>query len=312
MWKTSQGTIDLTSSTKNCVAVQLLGGLGNQLFQYCSARTLAKRLGATLLLDCTAKESWDRKFLLDRYFLKAHVADPREIRRTYFEVPGNLGRKITQRIHAKLPEVIRIGNQPFKILREKRHLHYDDRIENISGRIYLIGWWQSYRYFKNYLSDIKEDLQTAGLNIANSAWQLRIRRSNSVCVHVRRGDYFQHADYYGLCQRSYFDNSMALMRQRIAQPHFFIFSDDLVWCRETFEAPDLSFVDANGSEGAVEELALMASCGHHIISNSTLSWWAAWLATKPMQIVVAPTPWNLAEPSDADLIPPHWIRIAQR
>ena len=94
-----------------------------------------------------------------------------------------------------------------------------------------------------------------------------------------------------VCARSYYERRPPARSAFLQEPQFFVFSDDIAWCRETFAAPDMAFVDSNGPDDAVDDLRLMAACRHHIIANSSLSWWGAWLARHPEQVVIAPEPW---------------------
>jgi hypothetical protein len=170
---------------------------------------------------------------------------------------------------------------------------------------------QSYRYFETELESIRADLQLqAPCRKINQDWKERIKATRSVCVHVRRGDYLMRQNTFGLCSASYYREAVALIRSRVRSPEFFVFSDDLKWCRANLAADRMIYVDANGSTNAVEELELMRSCNHHIIANSTISWWAAWLAQTQEQIVIAPHPWFRSDgPPEDDLLPDGWIRL---
>jgi len=293
------------------VAVNIIGGLGNQLFQYATARALADRLDTNLILDCSDKR--DRKVELDRYRIRASIVDsPSLVRKTYLGLPGKLGRKLSKAAQPLFPPFIKIDNQVFRCFREQHWFQYDRRIEELVGAVYLDGFWQSFRYFDGLLDSLREDFRlVAPLNPSNVKWQGQMKQTNSVCVHVRRGDYISRAQTFGLCNISYYQFAMEYLRARHADARFFLFSDDLAWCQQNFAADQLIFVDANSPDRAVDELELMRSCHHHIIANSSLSWWGAWLATSPAQIVVAPVPWFISAPSDDDLIFREWVRLPQ-
>jgi hypothetical protein len=293
------------------VAVKIMGGLGNQLFQYATARALADRLNANLILDCSDKR--ERQVELDRYHIRASIVDsPSLIRKTYLRLPGKFGRKLSKAAQRLLPPFIKIDNQIFRSFQEQRWFQYDERIEQLRGAIYLDGFWQSFRYFEGLLESIREDLRlVAPLNPTIVKWQRQMRETNSVCVHVRRGDYIRRAQTFGLCDISYYQAAMECLLAHHADARFYLFSDDLAWCRQNFAADDLIFVDFNSPDTAVDDLELMRSCRHHIIANSSLSWWGAWLATWPAQIVIAPIPWFISGPSDNDLIRKHWVRLPQ-
>lgn len=296
------------------VAVQILGGLGNQLFQYAAGRALAQRIGARLILDCTSRMANPRTFALDRFPIQADVIRdaPTTIRQRHFRLGGNLGRRITDAFHDAFPRIVQIDGHPFKIVYEKRLFTYDPRFESLAGSNYLIGWQQSYRYFEHAADVVRSELRMEWApSRANEEWLDRIRQANSVCLHVRRGDYLDQGvqDYFGVCAPSYYARAAQTIRERVENPRFFVFSDDLAWCRDHLTMEDTQFVDANGPEDAADELRLMAACRHHIIANSSFSWWAAWLAGHPKQVVIAPYPWFAGRPSAPDLLPERWIRL---
>ena len=297
-------------SNESIVAVRIVGGLGNQLFQYSTARSLADRLGSELILDCS--DSRDRSVELDQFNIRARLIGSRsEIRKTHLNLPGTLGRKISKAVQLALPPFIRIDNHTFKQWKEGPERQFDRRITALQGRIYLSGYWQSYRYFENDRDQICADLDLKrSVSSTSFRWKLRIRQSNSVCLHVRRGDYLLREAEFGQCKLPYYQNAMALLRSRTNRPTFFVFSDDLAWCRSNFNLDDVVFVDCHTPEQVTDELDLMRSCRHHIIANSTLSWWSAWLATASDQIVVAPQPWfTSGGPSYNDIILKEWIRL---
>lgn len=294
------------------VVVQIAGGLGNQLFQYAAGRALAHRLGASLVLDCSPRPI-GRPFALDRFPIKARLIHdaPASVRLHRFRLPGKLGRRVTDACHDIFPKTARINGHRLRISYEKQPFTYDPQFERLSGSIYLVGWLQTYRYFKTVAGLIRADLQMAEpRSNANRQWLERIRHENSVCLHVRRGDYLEpYAQaLFGLCAPSYYAAAAAMMRERLDRPRFFVFSNDLAWCRNHLPVTDLQFVDANSSDDPVDELQLMATCRHHIIANSSFSWWAAWLAARPDQTVIAPDPWFIDEPANG-LIPDGWIRL---
>jgi hypothetical protein len=293
------------------VAVNIIGGLGNQLFQYAAARALADRLSANLILDCSDQR--DRKVELGRYHIRASILDsPSLVRKTYLRLPGKFGGKLSEAAQRLLPPFIKIDDRNFHSFQEQSWFQYDERMEQLGGAVYLDGFWQSFRYFDGSRDSIREDLRLlAPLNPTNVKWQRRMTETASVCVHVRRGDYVCRAQTFGLCAITYYKLAMEYLRARHADAQFFLFSDDLAWCQQNFAADELIFVDANGPDSPVDDLELMRSCRHHIIANSSLSWWGAWLATSPAQIVVAPLPWFISKPFDDDLIFKHWVRLPQ-
>jgi Glycosyl transferase family 11 len=298
------------------VAVQIIGGLGNQLFQYAAGRALAERLGAKLFLDCSARSATERKFFLNRFPISGEVINdaPARIRQRYFSLRGHLGRRFTEAFHDRFPRTVRIHGHSFKVVYERRWFAHDARLHHLLGSVYLTGFWQSYRYFEAASNLIRTELAMEWTPTpANAAWLDRIRQSNSVCLHIRRGDYLKPnvQERFGICDWSYYDRAIEMVQERADHAHYFVFSDDLAWCRDHLAIDNAQFVDVNGPDDAADELRLMAACRHHVIANSSFSWWAAWLAHRSDQIVVAPDPWFDSAPMTPDLLPNRWIRIAR-
>ena len=209
---------------------------------------------------------------------------------------------------------IELGDHSFNVFGERRLFTYNEAFEKLSGSTYLIGYWQSYRYFEAIVDKLLREIRSKHpVSEANRMWLSRIEESNSVCLHVRRGDYLRgKVDSPIACGRSYYANAMGHISRLLIHPKLFVFSDDMAWCRSAFANSEAAFVDSNGPDDAVDDLRLMAACRHHIIANSSLSWWGAWLARHPDQIVIAPEPWLPAADSDRDLLPTRWIKMPKR
>jgi Glycosyl transferase family 11 len=298
------------------VATQLLGGLGNQLFQYAAGRALAERMGARLVLDTTTRHAQYRPIVLDRLAIDAEIVGDAvgKPRRRYFRLPGRLGQRLADSFHDRLPTTYRIDGHRFNVFGERRLFTYDPAFEALFGSTYLIGYWQSYRYFEDSAEQIRRELRPKQPpSEVNRMWHSRIEACNSVCLHVRRGDYLgDQADSPIVCGLSYYREAMQHVSRFVTAPKLFVFSDDIGWCRSAFASTDAAFVDVNGPDDAIYDLYLMATCRHHIIANSSLSWWGAWLARHPEQIVIAPQPWLPGADTDRDLLPTQWIKLPKR
>jgi len=142
----------------------------------------------------------------------------------------------------------------------------------------------------------------------------RVLHTQSVSIHVRRADYVADAATYhthGTCSRDYYDQCVCLIAERVKDPHFFVFADDFAWARKNlqFKHPT-TFVTHNGAARDYEDLRLISTCKHHIIANSSFSWWGAWLNNNPAKIVFAPLRWlNDPRYDTRDLLPESWIRV---
>ena len=320
------------------VASRLCGGLGNQLFQFAAGRSLAQRCGARLILDTApfGLPQEPRKFALAPYPIDADLEPdgyayspsrpviilPRPPGSR--ERPDGLMDRVAYRLKrsgvmndaafaAVLQGLQRAAGRPagLRVFSEKS-FDYDPAFTKLGARTYLDGYWQSERYFADARDAIRRELTLPyEPNAANASWLARIRSANSVCVHVRRGDYLTptYLAHHGICSTGYYERAMPLVAQKVEDPHFFVFSDDLEWARGHIVGPNIAFVDANPAEAAHDELKLMAACRHHVIANSSLSWWGAWLAHHDGQIVVAPDPWFSAGKPTPDLFPQSWLAL---
>jgi hypothetical protein len=308
------------------VVSALSGGLGNQMFQYAAGRALAARFGARLVLDATVftLPGERRRFALSDYEIDADAifdgyahpppggaADyPRSKR-----LSTNQDKNFIVALRGIVGRISRRGDRAgeFTVFREKS-FDYDPQFEQLSPQVYLTGYWQSARYFDNIDELVRSELRLSRKpSEINAAWLARMQRSGAVCVHVRRGDYLMaaHYDHHGVCSFEYYQRAMQLMRNQMRDAEFFVFSDDWQWCRENLSSDDAIVVDANDAAAAQEELRLMAACRHHIIANSSLSWWAAWLAKTDGQIVIAPKPWFTRKADTPDLFPGAWLTLSR-
>lgn len=291
------------------VIVRIYGGLGNQLFMYACGLALACRRQAPLFIDVGVLTSEQyRPFGLGIFTLRATQAEAKMVRqvrgfgdskisREWFHVRRSLGL-------AKNPGYVRESGWRF-----------DPTVLASPTPCYLKGHWMCERYFFDYADEIRRDLQfresPAGRN-AEIAAEI-VACPNPVSIHVRRGDYLAggNAAIYASLGQTYYRSALEAMRQRVTQPRFFCFSDDPQVARHELGLPaDTVFVDHNGNAGH-EDLRLMTLCRHHIIANSTFSWWGAWLAGGAQQVVVAPQQWWIhPDYDDADIIPERWLRIS--
>ena len=190
---------------------------------------------------------------------------------------------------------------------------FDPRVIDLPGYIRLVGYWQSEKYFKDYEDVIRSDF-TFGypLDAPNSATAREIEATTAVCVSVRRGDYVTNPDvrrYHGVLSLEYYRSAAELIQRRVPDAHFFVFSDDIDWCRANLALGGrTTFVDHDQNRPA-DDLRLMTLCRHHIMANSTFSWWGAWLCENPDTVVVGPQRWAIAEDVGPDLLPERWIRL---
>jgi hypothetical protein len=267
------------------VRVRIVGGLGNQMFGAAAGMALARRLGAKLefeLYQFRASSAQTLPYELAPFNLPADLSRTRDWR---FKPEASVYRW-WKRVTAGAAG----GHVPV-LWRQPGH-HFDPEFERLSGNVYLKGYFQSERYFANIKAEVRKafDLSAliseAGRAQAAAAGAVGER---SVAVHVRRGDYLQHADRFTLLQKDYYDRALRLAARAVDKPKYFVVSDDPAAAREMFaDRPDTTFA-AGGS--AFDDMHLIASCHHHIIANSSFSWWGAWLSPWKDGLTIAPRAW---------------------
>ncbi|MDD6891934.1 MAG: alpha-1,2-fucosyltransferase [Bacteroidales bacterium] len=183
--------------------------------------------------------------------------------------------------------------------------------------VYFKGFYQSEKYFDDIRDEVRRAftfrLDAAGPKTVSL---LRVMDADdcSVSLHVRRGDYLspQHWEAIGcICQLPYYQNALRKLEEQVPSPHYYVFSDDLEWVRQQLPLPGAVYVDWNTGEDSWQDMLLMSHCRHHIICNSTFSWWGAWLGNHPDKVVVAPEQWTRHEDSRV-ILPPEWLRVPIR
>ena len=292
------------------IIAQLQGGLGNQLFQYATARSLAMQKQASLLLD----QSW--------YTQTYEDVTPRELHLSDLNTKGAL---ISYQPPFQRPKKARRIAQNFWplnpfILLEQTPYRFDTRLNKSPAfkqqNLYLMGYWQSYKYFEEIKSLLQKEIRPKKpLNPHYQKYLDQIRSSQSAMVHVRRGDYVNLASaakIHGFIGLDYYIKGMELLLEKNSNTQFFVFSDDLEWAKANLPYQEKCiFIESLPSNDAViQELELMTHCQHHLIANSSLSWWAAWLGNNPDGLVICPAKWMNDSALDFnDLLPTEWRRI---
>jgi hypothetical protein len=296
------------------VITRLIGGLGNQMFQYATGRALALRGGAVLKLDITGFAAVGayakRRFELDSFSIHGNPASDADL--AWF---GRTGKPRSPRFHRVL-NLLRIdrANGAWPIYREP-HFQFDPTVAELRAPVYLDGFWQSERYFFEIAAVLRQEFTAkAPLDRKNAALAAAIDSVNAVSLHVRRGDYVNDRAtnrYHGICSPDYYQRAVDYIAAKVPAPHLFVFSDDRRWTRSNLRfAVPTTFVGANPPDCGYRDMHLMARCRHHIIANSSFSWWGAWLNPSREQIVVAPRQWFCSASNDTrDLIPPDWVRL---
>ena len=287
----------------------ILGGLGNQMFQYAAGRALSLRNNSGLYLDIGGFENYKlhHGFLLNQVFsLPANIASQRDIGKV-------LGWQAT-------PKLRRVLFHPrFSWLRSKRmvvepHFNFWPGLGDAPFDCYLHGYWQSEKYFADQSEAIRADFTFLHpLDERNRQVVEMMRLANAVSLHIRRGDYASNPKTlatHGLCPLEYYRSAVEFVVNQVESPNFFVFSDDMVWAKENLKiSMPCHFIGHNQGAESYKDMQLMSQCRHHIIANSSFSWWGAWLNPYPGKIVIAPRKWFADGKPVEDLIPQNWIRI---
>ena len=298
----------LGSVPHSTVVVDLQGGLGNQLFQYAVGRSLAKASDSQLLVNLRLlRRDLKRRLTLDAYPIRARVVDSSQMR-----PPGRLRRCLARagwrtgslrQYPFGAPLVEEVDDQGC----------WDARLSALGTPVVLRGYFQSERYFSAIAADLRAELvplRAPGETFVRMKDAIRDAGPASASLHVRRGDYASDPvvlAFHGLLGAEYYGPALAVLCSRVPHVQMFVFTDDPT-AAAALLPPGLAatFVSGQGLTD-VDELALMSACCHHIIANSSYSWWGAWLG-RPEGLTIAPRRW-FAQPSDAsirDRFPAHW------
>lgn len=267
------------------ITVKLIGGLGNQMFQYALYRAFELKGRDVCLDDYTYFKLQSPPphlvYHLDIFDLCFKKMVPQSLP-NYLIKPGSM-----------LFSLVRKFGIPLSLYREKEASKFDSNVfseKNVNK--YFEGYWQTDKYFAEYRTEIKQDFQYVGeWSIENAKYKDMMVNSNSVSIHIRRGDYLKSSVYTGICTENYYKNAINYIKSHVVNPIFFIFSNDLEWCKSFFRKEDtVIFVEGNDVEHSYMDMILMTYCKHHVIANSSFSWWGSWLGPEG-GITIAPSKW---------------------
>lgn len=285
--------------------VKILGGLGNQMFQYALYLSLKETFPTehvTLDLSCFNGYHLHNGFEVDKIFsVTAEKASAFDIMRVAYYYPNYLLWRIGKRL---LPH--RKG-----MCIESSSLRFDSSVLIQDGDRYFDGYWQDERYFLAFREKVLKAFTFPAFNDKENLSLLEKLDGNSVALHVRRGDYIGNKLYQGICDLDYYHAAIEKMCTYVTPSVFCVFSNDIGWCREHLEqyikAP-VVYVTWNTGAESYRDMQLMSCCAHNIIANSSFSWWGAWLNQNSSKVVIAPKRWLNMEECDFTL-PDSWIKI---
>lgn len=287
------------------IVVRLQGGLGNQMFQYAFGRALSMRSGMKLYFDPSPlNPRKNRGYQLDAFILSAKSADS-----------GKIQSLITPHfaIRKKLWKALKI---PFKYADThvlEKNFPYDEEIASRRDPAYFDGYWQTEKYFSDCRETIREDFTFRDEEALRRHVQYNdVINSNSVSVHIRRGDYVKNPKYRKrlyVCKLEYYKNAIKYLNERFENLTFYIASDDHKWVKDNFKLSEHVRLIESGD--ALSDFYIMSRCKHNVISNSSFSWWAAWLNPNKDKQVLSPNIWfnPCAQIDFRDIVPESWIKI---
>lgn len=288
------------------IIVRLTGGLGNQMFQYAFGKFLSRKHNTALKIDTSYfKEHKLRKYELGVFNIEETFASGAE-KEEFFPQEASVSTKLRSKLKSKL-----LG---YKVISEKGFEFFPTTIQEAGANAYLSGYWQTEKYFTGIEKEIRDCFKFRFLPDADNAKMLKdITGSNSVSIHIRRGDYVTDAHtntVHGVCGLDYYKRAVEYISKQVEKPVFFIFSDDVQWVKENLRLEsEHYFLDHNQEKGE-EDMRLMMNCKHNIIANSSFSWWAAWLNKNEKKIIIAPEKWfNDSTINTKDIIPASWLKM---
>lgn len=258
------------------ITVRLVGGLGNQLFQWACGRNLQRLYGHELQYD-------------DHIALSNREAD-------LYRFPSLV---LNKREHTKKPR-----QGLYKSVSINDSFNYEEfkkvDFSNPGDNFYLNGYWQGVAYFKECATEIREELSPDKDFFSNN-----IIAPGSVSLHVRRTDYLNLQNFHPIQPIAYYEKALEILNH---SGPIYVFSDDIEWCEQTLKFPNTQFIKIKNT---ILEIWLMSLCSNNIIANSTFSWWGAWLNNNPNKRVICPKHWfgPSAPYSDKDILDNDWIKI---
>jgi virulence-associated protein VapD len=280
----------------------LKDGLGNQLFQYAASRCLAEKRRVKLKLDVSEfKRNTLRDYSLHHFNITAGIT-------------SDYQHLLVRIRYAMKRQFAKLGLSGKNIIYQQNGLHFDEQFFKLGNWSCIEGYWQSEKYFTDIAPIIRNEFVLKNKpDYINSKYLDKIQTVNSVCLHVRRGDYVSVQEVnmiHGVCSLQYYADAIAYIDKHVDNPHFFVFSDDMAWSRANLKMGGrvVEYIDHN-QQNAVEDLRLMSACKHNIIANSSFSWWGAWLNKNPDKIIVAPFKWFSETNLNIDILPDSWVKL---
>lgn len=274
------------------IIIKIKGGLGNQMFQYAIAKAFSLETKRPFQLDISIFESYKlHNYGLHHFNIQSN-----------FYLPESKWKRKLKKIFNKVV----FYNEDHHAFNFNPNL-----IQTKSDILFLEGYYQSEKYFLKYEKEIRADFEIVSpLKQQTIETVAYMQKVNAVAIHFRRGDYVGNS-LYETNKSTYYTEALEYIEAKVENPVYFLFSDDMPWVKNNFKTNfETHYIDFNDAATNFEDLKLMSSCKHNIITNSSFSWWGAWLNSNPNKIVVAPKVWfNDEKVNTTDIIPENWIKL---
>lgn len=289
------------------IIVKLKGGLGNQLFQYAFGKSVAQLLNQHLYLDLSYFDDQEvrlghtpRHYELGILNIHARILEPSQLE--------DIGKQFD--LKSRIECAFKSKFNTIKRKEGKRCININSLSKNRS--YYFDGYFQNEKYFSQlYIKLSKDFLPKEPLPTKTIETIDVINEKNAISLHIRRGDYISDASinaHHGVCDMDYYQKAINLISQNVENPHFFIFSDDPQWVKENFKTGfSQTIMEDNQGADCYLDIVLMSHCKHHIVANSSFSWWGAWLGKNEKKIVIAPKKWFLGNGNEVAC--KNWVKV---
>jgi len=287
------------------IIVRLNGGLGNQLFQYATARAIAISNNTTVLLDVDEFKTHKlRQFELDKYKVDAEIYSSGSSINNVIN-PVSFVMKTLKKLRLEKS----VKNYHFE-----RGLSFNGETLKLKDGSYLEGYFQSEKYFHNIRNTLLEEIVLKqGLSDYVKYNSRKILSAEcSVSLHIRRGDYVLNENTnatHGVCDLRYYYRAINYFKKKLTKFTIFVFSDDIDWAVDNLSFENIVFVKSSMNNLPHDDIYLMSKCKHNIIANSSFSWWGAWLNNNDDKIVIAPSNWFIdhkLQNQSQDIVPCSW------
>jgi hypothetical protein len=296
------------------IILKLKGGLGNQLFQYAAAKQISLNNKVELLLDTVngfINDPFERKYCLDAFAINSGLVDEKYINNFFIK------NRYFKKIYVLSQDIYHLNDRTY--IKEKSN-EFDKDLYNLRPKrnVYLDGYFQTYLYFEDISNIIKNEFRFLEQpSISATEFLSEINITDSVSIHIRsfnNGKKNDTSKINGICGLNYYNKAIEYIKDRVKNPVFYIFSDNLEWARKNIISTNDSnfrFIAYQNNLGHdIDDFRLMSSCKYNIIANSTFSWWAAWLNKEPEKIVIAPSEWFASKSvNQKEIYPENWIKI---